>query len=61
MKCKSRKRDVVYARQEFTYIAKTQLQLSYPSIGRIFEQDHTTALHSARAHAERNNLPSPTL
>lgn len=57
----SRKKDVVKPRQIAMYLMRTELNLSYPSIGdRFGGRDHTTAIHSCEKIA--NNLKtSPEL
>jgi hypothetical protein len=41
-----RTREVVYQRHIGMYVAR-ELKLSYPQIGRVFNRDHTSALHGA--------------
>ena len=41
-----RTREVVYQRHIGMYVAR-ELKVSYPQIGRIFNRDHTSALHGA--------------
>ena len=44
---KGRKKEISYARQIAMYIMRTELSISYPSIGTFFGgRDHTTALHA---------------
>jgi chromosomal replication initiation ATPase DnaA len=55
----TRFRHVVYARQEAMYRVRNEIvirgePMSYPEIGRKFGgRDHSTVLHSMRAHARR--------
>lgn len=51
---------LVRARQEAMYLIISQTTLSYPRVARMFgNRDHTTVLHGAEVHAQRNSLPSP--
>lgn len=44
---KGRKKEVAYARHLAMYIMRSELNISYPSIGKYFSgRDHTTALHA---------------
>lgn len=44
---KGRKKEVAFARQIAIYLVRTELELSYPTIGSQFGgRDHTTALHA---------------
>lgn len=50
---KGRKKEIVVPRQLFMYLLRTELELSYPSIGdKIGGRDHTTVLH---AYEKMNN------
>jgi len=42
----SREKSIALARQMAMYLSKEDLDLSYPTIGKIFKRDHTTALHA---------------
>lgn len=43
----SRRREIVFARQAAMYLARKQLGLSYPELGRLFGgRDHATVIHS---------------
>ena len=56
---KSRKREVVYARQMMMYILRDQLCLSYSFIGKQFgDRDHTTVMHSCEKinNSLQNNI-----
>lgn len=44
----SRTRIAVHARQIAMYLCRTRLALSYPTIGRLFGRDHTTAMYAIR-------------
>ena len=44
----NRRVPVAHARQEAMYLAQTHCRLSLPETGRLFNRDHTTALHSIR-------------
>ena len=46
IKGKSRIADLVKARQVAMFLARSIIRLSFPSIGRIFHRDHTTALYA---------------
>lgn len=50
MKSTKRHRHLVRARQEAYYLLYNEGKLSYPSVGRIFERDHTTVIHGYRRH-----------
>ena len=44
---KGRKKEIAYARHLAMYIMRSELNISYPSIGNHFGgRDHTTALHA---------------
>jgi chromosomal replication initiator protein len=50
LKAKSRKRELVYARQVAMYVAKEKTTLSLKSIGYHFgDRDHTTVIHAIHA------------
>lgn len=54
-------RDIVTARQAAMYALATERpELSYSAIARIFNRDHTTAMHNLQVYAERNGLPAVT-
>jgi chromosomal replication initiator protein len=45
----SRQKDISLARQVIMYFYKHELDMSYPTIGRLFgNRDHTTVMHAAR-------------
>ena len=45
----SRQKDISLARQVVMYLYKNELDLSYPTIGRLFgNRDHTTVMHAAK-------------
>lgn len=46
VKGRSRLAHLVKARQIAMYLARSLMGLSFPSIGRVFDRDHTTALYS---------------
>lgn len=52
---KSARRDhaTVVARQEACWRMRHETERSLPEIGRFFNRDHTTALHSVRVHSAR--------
>lgn len=43
-----RSKSTVRARQIAMYITRQECELSYPVIGRFFERDHATVMHSVR-------------
>ena len=53
MMSKRRAFRIVYARQEAMWILSKETTLSYPSIGALFDMDHTTIMHGVDAHARR--------
>lgn len=56
--CFSRRRSIVYARQEAAYEITRLTTLSYPQIGHeLGGREHTTILHANRAHAKRTGEP----
>lgn len=56
---KSRSKPIVAARQETCYRMVTELNMSYPAVGRRMGLDHSTVLHSVRKHAEKTGLYTP--
>lgn len=46
LKSKSRKANIVNARQIAMYLLRKLMRLSFPSIGKIFNRDHTTAIYA---------------
>lgn len=50
---------VAAARNEIWYRCRTELHLSYPRIGQMFDRDHTTVLYGCRQHALQHGLPPP--
>ena len=50
---KTRKREIVWARQLTMYFARNMTRLSWAGIGGYFDKDHATALHS---HKRIDNL-----
>lgn len=63
---RSRRRAVVYARQEVMYVARSirrddgTPRYSFPDIGRrLGGFDHTTVLHGVAGHCKRHNLAHP--
>lgn len=56
----SRTKPVSAARQEAIYLISRRTELSLPDIGRrIGNRDHTTVLHSLKAHAARVGITGP--
>lgn len=49
----SRRRAVVWPRQEAMALMRRVAGRSYPQIGQFFNRDHTTAIHGVRAHWAR--------
>lgn len=49
---RSRRSDIAVARQIAMYTLRTSLGLSYPRIGKVFERDHTTAIHACNKVAK---------
>lgn len=49
----------VTVRQEAMYALRMQHDWSYPQIGQFLRRDHSSVIHGARKHAERNGLPAP--
>lgn len=47
---KSRKAQIVRARQELFYRAHTEQQMSHSQIGRYLKCDHTTVMHGVKQH-----------
>lgn len=45
---KRRSRRVIVARMSAIYVIRQSTDLSYPEIGRIFNRDHTTVMHSVK-------------
>jgi len=50
---KSRSQDVVLARQVAMYLARDLTEASLPAIGKEFDKDHTTVLHSCKKVEDR--------
>jgi len=50
---KSRSKDIVMARQVAMYLARELTECSLPAIGKEFEKDHTTVLHSCKKVEDR--------
>jgi chromosomal replication initiator protein len=48
-----RGRDIAHPRQLAMYLAKTMTAKTLPTIGRLFDRDHTTVMHGIRAVDER--------
>jgi chromosomal replication initiator protein len=44
----NRQQHVLYARHTFNYICRKTLRMSFESIGRIINRDHSTIIHSVR-------------
>lgn len=44
-----RRRPIVFARQTACWVIRRRSSLSFPSIGRVFHQDHTTVMNAVRA------------
>jgi chromosomal replication initiation ATPase DnaA len=59
LKSRSHARRIVRVRQQAMYLLRTRLRMSFSSIGRLLNRDHTTVLHGVRAHAERTGAPLP--
>jgi hypothetical protein len=55
----SRSRHIVKVRHEVMYRLATETNMSLTDIGRRLKRDHTSCLHGARKHAERNSLRNP--
>ena len=49
MKQKTRKREIVQARQISYYFGNNYTNLSFYSLGKFFDQDHATALHGIKS------------
>jgi chromosomal replication initiator protein len=49
----SRLRELIPARYEAIYLARTHTRLSMPRLGEIFGRDHTTILYALNAHKRR--------
>lgn len=63
LKSQSRTQRVAWARQEAMWRMRRELHIPYPTIGRLFSRDHTTAIHGVRRHQARldaaDDLPAP--
>jgi hypothetical protein len=58
---KKRSNVLAYARHEIYYLLRSAPSTpSFPTIGRWFNVDHTSALYGATVHAKRNGLPEVT-
>lgn len=55
LKSKSRKREIVEARQLFFALLKRDSTYSLASIGKLLNRDHATVLHSLRAVRDLND------
>lgn len=44
----SRRRPIVFARQTACWVIRKRTPLSFPAIGRVFRQDHTTVMNAVR-------------
>lgn len=58
LKTKSRELEVKTLRQYTMYLLRKQKFMSYPKIGKEFDKDHTTAIHSYKnitTHIEQND------
>ena len=49
----TRKRAIVYAKQEVQYHAKHDLGMTLTQIGNLFNNDHTSILYGIKAHKKR--------
>ena len=49
----SRYRYVAWPRQELMWMLRRQGLWTFPQIARFFSKDHSTVIHSCRAHQER--------
>jgi hypothetical protein len=58
---RSRIRSVAWPRQEAIWEVRRQTDKSLTNIGRFFNRDHTTVIHSCAAHASRMKAPSTGL
>lgn len=50
---KSREQRIVRPRHHAMWLIRQQTKLSYPQIGRMFHQDHTTVIAACRAYERR--------
>lgn len=48
-----RSEKIVHARQEAMWRAKNETNLSFPSLGKLFDRDHTTVMWGIRQHEAR--------
>ena len=46
---RSREKNISISRQILMYLLKEELEMSYPSIGKFFKRDHSTALHGHKS------------
>lgn len=53
---RTRKQDVVDARQLFCYVIKEKYGMSLANIGKIVSRDHATVIHSIKAHKDRYDV-----
>lgn len=52
--------EIVFARQEYFYLARMETKHNYPAIGRVCGgRDQSTVRHGIIAHCKRNELPLP--
>lgn len=57
---RSRRKEVVHARQEMMFMLRNKIGLSYPRIGRLMGGlDHTSAIYGERQHRARMETPGP--
>lgn len=50
---------VAQARAEFYYMLRLHTRMSYSAIAKRVGRDHTTVIHSVKAHCLRNGLDYP--
>jgi hypothetical protein len=60
MLSKSRKREVILARQTLTAIIHKELVLTWAMAGKVFGQDHSTAIHSVKCWNNAQGLKDPS-
>jgi len=56
---KSRYSKLVMARQVAQYLMRNQLHMNYSELGRVFERDHTSIIHSVKYINEQMTLKNP--
>ena len=59
LKGRSRRQDVVAARQLYCYVARQRTKRSFDKIGQLVERDHATVLHHVRTCKNRLDVRDP--